>query len=272
MISAIDVHAHYGPAIGHGNALRDEFMTGDAQVVLSRARSAAIALTFCSPLRGLLPRRDNDPVAANDETRRLISGRRGLRYWVIVDPLRPATFDQAQESLADPWCIGIKVHPEEHGYRIAEHGPKLFEFAARHSAVLQSHSGEANSLPQDFVPFAEAFPGVTLLLSHLGCSYDGDPTRQVRAIQSCRHANIYTDTSSAQSIMPNLIEWAVREVGAERVLFGTDSPLYFSPMQRARIEYADLTPEERHLILSGNAERLFHAPLAAAPLTNGKED
>ena len=100
---------------------------------------------------------------------------------------------------------------------------------------------------------------------------DGDPTHQVRAIQAGRHANIYTDTSSAQSLMPNLIEWAVREIGAERILFGTDSPVYFSPMQRARIEYAGIALEARRLILSGNAERLFRSKLSAAPAAAGKE-
>ena len=32
--------------------------------------------------------------------------------------------------------------------------------------------------------------------------------------------------SSARSILPGLVEWAVAEVGAEKILFGTDSPLY----------------------------------------------
>ncbi|MFM9965218.1 MAG: amidohydrolase family protein [Planctomycetaceae bacterium] len=68
---------------------------------------------------------------------------------------------------------------------------------------------------------------------------------------------VFADTSSARSITPNLIEWAVREVGAERVLFGTDSPLYHTSMQRVRIDHADLTDREKRLILCENAERLF---------------
>ena len=37
-----------------------------------------------------------------------------------------------------------------------------------------------------------------------------------------------------------LIEWAVEQVGAERLLFGTDSPLYFAASQKARIECAEM--------------------------------
>jgi len=96
-----------------------------------------------------------------------------------------------------------------------------------------------------------------LILAHLGCGWDGDPGHQVRAIQAPRHGNLFVDTSSAQSILPHLIEWAVREVGAERLLYGTDTPLYFAAMQRVRIDKADLSNEQKRMILRDNAVKLF---------------
>jgi uncharacterized protein len=63
--------------------------------------------------------------------------------------------------------------------------------------------------------------------------------------------------------VPGLIEWAVREVGPERVLFGTDTPLYDTAMQRARIDQADLTDDQKRLILRDNAARLFGLPAQA---------
>ena len=36
-----------------------------------------------------------------------------------------------------------------------------------------------------------------------------------------------------------------------------DTPLYFTAMQRARIDSADLPDEAKQLILRGNAERLL---------------
>jgi hypothetical protein len=259
---AIDVHAHYGEYRGAPLPILDRFMTGDPEVVLSRARAADTRLTFCSPLLGLLPRRGADPVAGNEQSRRLIPGRVGLRYWAIIDPLKPQTFVQAEECLRDPWCVGIKIHPEEHGYPIVEQVRLIFEFAARHHAIVQSHSGEPNSLPAAFVSFADEFSEVRLILSHLGCGFDDDPTHQVRAILASHRGNIYTDTSSAKSVVPHLIEWAVDEIGAERLLYGTDSPLYFAPAQRARIDHAEISDHQKRLILSDNAERLFSERLA----------
>lgn len=75
------------------------------------------------------------------------------------------------------------------------------------------------------------------------------------------HNNVFTDTSSAKSIIPNLIEWAVREIGADRILFGTDSPVYFAPMQRARIDCALMDEEAKRLVLRDNALRLFSATI-----------
>jgi len=38
-----------------------------------------------------------------------------------------------------------------------------------------------------------------------------------------------------------LFEWAVKEIGAGRHLFGNDTPLYHVAMQRTRIEAARVT-------------------------------
>ena len=92
---------------------------------------------------------------------------------------------------------------------------------------------------------------------HIGCGWDGDQTHQVPAIQQCRHGNVYADTSSARSITPGLIKWAVGEIGVDRVLFGTDPPLYHTAMQRARIDHTDLPAETPRRIPPDNALRLF---------------
>lgn len=83
----------------------------------------------------------------------------------------------------------------------------------------------------------------------------------MRAIQQILHGNVFADTSSARSILPGLIEWAAHEVGAERVLFGTDTPLDSTAMQRARINHADLSDAHKRLILRDNARKLFGSTL-----------
>jgi predicted TIM-barrel fold metal-dependent hydrolase len=58
-----------------------------------------------------------------------------------------------------------------------------------------------------------------------------------------------------------LIEWAVRELGPEKILFGSDTPVYFAGSQRARIDRANLTARQKRMILRENAVKLFDGKL-----------
>jgi predicted TIM-barrel fold metal-dependent hydrolase len=258
-IQAIDAHAHYGTYTGEG--LKCQFMSASAAGVVARARACGVATTIASPLVGLLPRGRSNAVAGNNAAFREVPAQPGLLQYVIVNPLQPETYDQARTMLRSPWCVGIKIHPEEHCYRISEHGDKLFDFFEEIGAPVMTHSGCPNSMPADFVPFADRHPKVRLLLAHLGNGTgdlpDHRPDRQVRAIQAAKHGNLWVDTSSAQSILPGLIEWAVAEIGAERLLFGSDTPLYHVAMQRTRIEAAEIPDSAKHLILRENALKFF---------------
>lgn len=49
----------------------------------------------------------------------------------------------------------------------------------------------------------------------------------------------------------------MRELGAERLLFGSDTPLYSVSMQRTRIEMADIPAAAKRLILRDNAVKYF---------------
>ncbi len=259
---AIDVHAHYGTYTqrlgGQPNdAINDGFMTGDAAEVVRRARRVNVLTTIASPLLALLPRFKADAVVGNIEAARVIAETPGIKQYVVIDPLKPETYKQAEEMLYQPQCVGIKIHPEEHGYPIVDHAKPIFEFAAKHKAIVLTHSGEQNSMPEDFIPWANSFPEMKLILAHIGCGWDRDYTHQVRAIQMSKQGNVYADTSSMMSILPNIIEWAVSEVGPNRILFGTDTPLYHTSMHRIRIEHAELSDAVKRQIFRDNAVKLF---------------
>lgn len=200
-----------------------------------------------------------DVVAANEEADHTVQKNPGLLQYVIVNPLQPRTFEQAHDMLARPKCVGIKIHPEAHCYPIAEHGEAIFTFAAEHEAVVLAHSGDENSWPADIVPLADAFPEASVILAHLGNGgrASGDPDLQVRALTSAKHDTVYIDTSSARSLIPGLIEWAVAEVGVERLLYGTDTLCYYAPCQWARIAYTDLSAKQERLILRDNGVKIF---------------
>ena len=258
LLPAIDVHAHFGTCKRGSSALADKLSSADARTVAERAEKLNIICTIVSPFSALLPRLGGNVLEGNREAEQAVTVTESLYQWVVVNPLEPESLIQTAKMLSTPKCVGIKIHPEEHGYKIKKQGGRLFEFAAKQNAIIISHSGEENSLPEEFIQFSDEFPEVRLILAHLGCGYDYDPTYQVRAIQSAKHDNVFVDTSSEQNIQAGLLEWAVKEIGAERILFGSDSPLYFLPIQRARIEYAEIDESEKRNILYNNAALLFN--------------
>jgi len=256
-VQAIDVHGHFGPYDRGTRALTDRMMAGGIEVVSGRARACGIALTVVSAIHALIPYR-GDAVRGNEDAVAAAEQQDDIRFWAVIDPLRTETYAQTDRLLAHPRCRGIKLHPHAHAYEILEHGEALFAFAGERNAVVLTHSGDPGSYPEHFLPFIDRHPEVKLILAHLGNSDDGSVARQVDAIKAARHGNVWVDTSSARSMMSGLVEWAVEEIGFDRILFGTDTPLYWAAIQKARIETADIGEDAKAAILYRNAAKLLN--------------
>jgi hypothetical protein len=231
-------------------------MSGSIEVVRRRAQAADICLTVVSALHAFIPY-GGDVFRGNDDAREVAEQYPDIRFWAVLNPKIAESYKQVESLLTHPRCKGIKIHPTDHTYEIRDYGDKIFDFAARHKAIVITHSGCPGSFPEDFIYFANRYPDVPLILAHLGNSADGNLSRQIYPLKRAKSQNVYIDTSSAKSINSGLIEWAVLEVGSQRLLFGTDTPSYFSACQKARIEYAEIDEEAKRAILFGNAARLL---------------
>jgi predicted TIM-barrel fold metal-dependent hydrolase len=251
-IGAIDVHAHFG------TEWRVPMMSADAAIVARRARRAGVDITLVSALAALRPGRAA-AIEGNREAVAACRRHRGLRMWAVLNPKHRASFRQVAELLRLDICVGIKAHPYEHRWHFADRGPAVLQFAQDcGGAVVLTHTGSRESHPADIAAVAECFPDVPVILAHLGNAenmYRLD--LQTRAIASARRARLYVDTSSYRSILSGLIEQAVRAVPRDRILFGSDSPLYSVHAQRGRIEGAAIPVAYRRRILRDNALRLF---------------
>jgi len=256
-MKAIDIHAHFGHYDRGGGGLLDRCYSGGIDVVRRRAVGADICLTVVSAYRALFPY-GGDVLRGNEEALEMSERHADIGFWAVLNPRLEETYENVETLLKHPKCKGIKIHPFEHGYEIRDHGGEVFRFASQRGAVVLAHSGHPGSFPEDFVPFANRHADMILVLAHLGNSTDdGYLSRQVYAVKFAHAHNVYVDTSSAASIKSGLIEWAVAEIGASRLLFGTDSPIYFTASQKARIEHAEIDEEAKRAILFENAARLL---------------
>lgn len=113
----------------------------------------------------------------------------------------------------------------------------------------------AHATAEECAGLCDAVPNAIIIMAHTG----GHPTAMgdwFRAIEVAKHyPNIYLDTASSQSDM-GYLEAMVAGVGAQRVIFGTDTPLIDPFFGYAKVLGADLTEEEKALIFGGNILRL----------------
>lgn len=252
IISAIDTHCHlnYGPreALVH-NHLTNIMQEGNCYTAywdkLSQISKAAyIEYIFASPFNGVLDRKRTE--AANQEMFNLAQNISALYQWVIIDPQNDNTLVQAERMLQSEKCVGIKLHPVCHNYSLEQYGDKVFSFANNRSAIVQIHPEKAADY---IVPFANNYPNVTFIMSHLGNEHF------VNAVRYAKYGNVYVDSSGIASMKNMLIEFAVEQIGSERILFGTDT--YAAGSQRGRIEYSLISHKDKENILRNNAINLF---------------
>jgi len=105
------------------------------------------------------------------------------------------------------------------------------------------------------------FPSLTLILAHMGHGYLADVVELADSFP-----NLYTDTSLQLSGIgregrPTALEFvsAVRQIGVDRVLFGTNYPMVSPRGYVKTMEELPFTPAERDLVASGNFLRAVPA-------------
>ena len=255
MYSAIDIHAHFGdPACFPQQGQAKEFLRLSLPEFRDSCKRARVTAACVSPMEAIFPKNGTALLEANRSLAELANREPWIYQWAVLDPLFPESYEQVDALLDSPKCIGIKLHPDGHGYALSQYGAQLFDFCARRGALVEIHTGDPLSDPELLVPYVNQYPGLRVIAAHLG--YGGDGGSQIRAIQKNTQGNLYTDLSSVRSIQNHLLEWAVETVGAERLLFGTDCPIHHTGMMRARVDFSSLEESQKQKILFENASRL----------------
>ena len=103
------------------------------------------------------------------------------------------------------------------------------------------------SYPEDVAALARRCPQARLIMAHLA----GDYIRGVWAVRDT--PNVWSDISGSYC-EAGMVETAARELGAERVLFGTDNGIAFN---LGKVQDADLPDEAKDRILYANAKELL---------------
>lgn len=157
------------------------------------------------------------------------------------------------ETGVKEWGVrGLKLMPTKHGYRLNSEGVQLLVAKCAELNIpvsVHSEGGWANPL---FIGvLAEKFPDVPVIMDHMGYRY-----WVAEAIEAAKRTpNLYLATTAVME--PHFIYQAIKSVGVERIVFGSNGPLTIPKMQLDVIKSLGLSPEDEAMVLGGTLAQLY---------------
>lgn len=134
---------------------------------------------------------------------------------------------------------------------------RIYECCEEKGLPVLLHAGDARydySNPKRLEQVLKRFPQLTVIGAHLG----GWSVWEEASDRLPPYHNFYVDCSSSlYALTPGRALEIIRAYGAERVLFGTDYPMWPMEEELSRLQTLELTEQEAECITHRNAERLL---------------
>lgn len=263
-----DTHAHL--RLGADDAASDTQPIG---VEALRGLDAAAGVTR-SALIVIARRGDLDAMRRKNDAVIAAAAASGGRFYPVasVHPLDGAPALAELERLAKLGVHVIKLHPNTQNFDVADPAVgAVVEKAGELGLVCLFDSykpWDANEMAE-FVGLAVQHPKARLVLAHMGYSQFRETMAFAVLRKLGRGGNVWFDTSFIVSsfvdspMAPELL-WTMRQIGTDRLLFGSDWPIETPAAAAASLRRLGLTPAEQRQVFHDNAQELLSLPAEPA--------
>ncbi len=234
----IDAHCH----AGRGQAMTAPWTTrADPEITLRHMAEAGIDRTVLFPINNTEYEKPNQEIAE-------ICGRYPGKFigFAKHDPqseagrIRPLLRREV-ESLA---LKGLKLH------RLPTR--EVLDAVAELGIPILYHPEKV----ANFHMIASEYPQVPFIMAHLGNFASRDWAEHIAAIEVARrYPNVYLETSSVMFF--KFLEMAVKDVGPNKLIFGSDGPELDSRVELYKVRLLKLAPADEAKVLGGNIARLL---------------
>lgn len=129
---------------------------------------------------------------------------------------------------------------------------EILDAAEKYNMVVSYHSAD-----YEIDRMVSEHPGITFVAAH-----PGERPYVERHIEKMKkYSNLYLDVSGTGLFRMGVLKYLVDQVGAQRILFGTDYPIGNPAMYVEAVRYEEITEEERRMIFCENAEKILQIKL-----------
>ena len=176
---------------------------------------------------------------------------------LFVCPLLPVEFTLGlmKDYIVNGPLMGAKFHVSL--YSDHDRYEPIYHFLEEHDTPLLFHAWYKTvdryafeSSPLQIAEMAKRHPKLRILMAHL----TGSKLRGIQDIK--KYPNVWLDTSGSQP-EEGYLQIALEELGADRVLYGSDYPIRSFATQLGRIESVDMSVDVREKVLYRNAQQFF---------------
>jgi predicted TIM-barrel fold metal-dependent hydrolase len=174
-------------------------------------------------------------------------------YW--ANPKRADTIPELKDFLDDPKFRGVKLHPLMDGFHPDD--PlvwPIIELLIERDLPALIHCGHPIfSLPWSIEELITRFEDAKIILGHMGHGNVIYIDASIGVAQ--RHPNVWLETSG-MPMSVKILE-AVRKVGSDRVIYGSDGPWHEPKVEQLKVTLAGLEPDALEDVMHRTAQRLF---------------
>ncbi len=202
-------------------------------------------------------RRQNDQVIEAVES----SGGRAYGFVYLSPRHTDACLAEMDRCVRDGPLVGVKLWVAVRCYEecldpIVERAIELKAPVLQHTWYKITGNLPGESTSEDLAILAARHPKASFISAHTG----GDWEIGIRAIRDL--PNVTAEICGGDPTT-GFVDMAVRELGPERVMYGSDFPGRSFASQLAKVYGADVSEEAKRLILAGNIKRML-APIFQA--------
>lgn len=171
-----------------------------------------------------------------------------------------ASLDELNRCVRDGPCVGVKLWVAAkvnvpNMDPIVARAQELKAVIFQHTWIVSGGPGARaedpnGTTPADLADIAGRHPGASFVSMHSGGNWEVG----IRTLRNLPNVALEVSGSTPTA---GFVEMAVREVGAQRVTYGTDTSGRSMSTQMAKVLGAGIPREDKFLIFGGNLRRLF---------------
>ncbi|MBC8588014.1 amidohydrolase family protein [Paratissierella segnis] len=173
----------------------------------------------------------------------------------VINPREENAIYEVHRCLSELGLKGIKMHSWKHGYypdNLKSLDAVIDAIKPYNVPILTHTGGTPLSMPSQWALVAEKHPKQIFVFAHIGMFNGG-----YSCVEYAKKLdNIYVDTSG-QYELP-ILNKAIKELGSERILFGTDWPYKSAEAEMVKFNDLNLSEKDKEKIFRTNALKVWN--------------